>query len=49
MASQRPGVPGLVLGYAAHPPDQLREAARRIARALQAEGPAAGVPGQSPR
>jgi GntR family transcriptional regulator/MocR family aminotransferase len=46
---QRPGVPGLVLGYAAHPPDQLREAARRIARALQAEGPAAGVPGQSPR
>jgi GntR family transcriptional regulator / MocR family aminotransferase len=31
---QRPGVPGLVLGYAAHTPDQLREAARRIARAL---------------
>jgi GntR family transcriptional regulator/MocR family aminotransferase len=31
---QRPGAPGLVLGYAAHPPDQLREAARRIARVL---------------
>ncbi len=26
----RPGPPGLVLGYAAHPPGQLREAARRI-------------------
>ena len=33
---QRPGPPGLVLGYAAHTPDQLREAARRIARALRA-------------
>ena len=31
---QRPGPPGLVLGYAAHTPDQLREAARRIARAV---------------
>src|SRR6516164_5211274 len=31
---QRPGSPGLVLGYAAHTPDQLREAARRIAQAL---------------
>jgi GntR family transcriptional regulator/MocR family aminotransferase len=31
---QRPGPPGLVLGYAAHPPDRLREAVRRIARAL---------------
>ena len=31
---QRPGPPGLVLGYAAHTPDQLREAARRIAQAL---------------
>ena len=28
---QRPGTPGIVLGYAAHTPDQLREAARRIA------------------
>jgi GntR family transcriptional regulator / MocR family aminotransferase len=28
------GPPGLVLGYAAHTPDQLREAARRIARAV---------------
>ena len=32
---QLPGAPGLVLGYAAHTPDQLREAARRIARALR--------------
>ena len=31
---QRPGEPGIVLGYAAHPPDQLHEAARRIARVL---------------
>ena len=30
----RPGVPGIVLGYAAHTPDQLREAARRIAQVL---------------
>ena len=30
------GPPGLVLGYAAHAPDQLREAARRIARAVRA-------------
>ncbi len=30
----RPGPPGLVLGYAPTPPDQLREAARRIARAM---------------
>jgi GntR family transcriptional regulator/MocR family aminotransferase len=28
-----PGSSGLVLGYAAHPPDRLREAARRISRA----------------
>ena len=27
---QRPGTPGIVLGYAVHTPDQLREAARRI-------------------
>ncbi len=33
---ERPGPPGLVLGYAAHTPDQLREAARRIARAVRA-------------
>ncbi len=32
---QRTGPPGLVLGYAAHPPDQLREAAGRIARVLR--------------
>ncbi len=31
---QRPGVPGIVLGYAAHTPGRLDEAARRIARAL---------------
>ena len=30
----RPGPPGLVLGYAAHTPGQLREAARRIASVL---------------
>jgi GntR family transcriptional regulator/MocR family aminotransferase len=30
----RDEVPGLVLGYAAHPADQLREAARRIKRAI---------------
>ena len=27
-----PGPPGLVLGYASHPPDRLREAAATIAR-----------------
>jgi GntR family transcriptional regulator / MocR family aminotransferase len=32
----RPGVPGIVLGYAAHTPDQLHEAVRRIARVLLA-------------
>ena len=31
---QRPGVPGIVVGYAAHSPDQLHEAARRIAQVL---------------
>ena len=31
---QRPGVAGIVLGYAAHPPDRLHEAARRIAQVL---------------
>jgi GntR family transcriptional regulator/MocR family aminotransferase len=34
-AGSAPGPPGLVLGYAAHTPDQLREAARRIARAIR--------------
>jgi len=38
---QRPGIPGLVLGYAAHRPDQLREAARRIAGVLGTWGPQA--------
>ena len=38
---QRPGPPGLVLGYAAHTPNQLREAARRIARAVRAQRGAA--------
>jgi len=42
---QLPGVPGLVLGYAAHPPDQLREAAQRIARILAAGAPGAQVTG----
>ena len=31
----RPGPPGLVIGYAAHPPDRLTEAAARIGRALR--------------
>jgi len=31
---QRPGPPGLVLGYAAHPPDQLHEAVQRLAATL---------------
>jgi GntR family transcriptional regulator/MocR family aminotransferase len=30
----RPGPPGLILGYAAHPPDRLRTAAARLAAAL---------------
>jgi GntR family transcriptional regulator/MocR family aminotransferase len=34
----RPGPPGLVLGYAAQPPDRLHEAGRRIARVLTAAG-----------
>lgn len=32
---QRPGPPGLVLGYAAHPPDRLSEAVARIAAAAR--------------
>jgi GntR family transcriptional regulator/MocR family aminotransferase len=32
---QRPGVPGFVIGYAAHPPGRLREAAQRIAAIIQ--------------
>jgi GntR family transcriptional regulator / MocR family aminotransferase len=44
---QRPGVPGLVLGYAAHTPDQLREAARRISRAVGSAIPSAVCPGHS--
>ncbi|MDI6105784.1 PLP-dependent aminotransferase family protein [Actinoplanes sp. NEAU-A12] len=35
---RRPGPPGLVIGYAAHPPDRLAEAARRIGRALSPPG-----------
>jgi GntR family transcriptional regulator/MocR family aminotransferase len=31
---QRPGVPGFVLGYAAHTPDRLHEAARRIVQGM---------------
>ncbi len=30
----RPGPPGLVLGYAAHSPDRLRDAVRRLAQAV---------------
>jgi GntR family transcriptional regulator / MocR family aminotransferase len=33
-----PCPPGLVLGYAAHPPDQLRDAARRIASVVRRVG-----------
>jgi len=29
-----PGPPGLVLGYAANPPDRLAEAARRLGRVM---------------
>jgi GntR family transcriptional regulator/MocR family aminotransferase len=36
-----PGVPGLVLGYAAHPPDRIREAIALLGRAL----PGAAAPG----
>ena len=35
---QRPGEAGIVLGYAAHPPDQLHEAARRIAQVFKRAG-----------
>ena len=35
---QRPGPPGLVLGYAAHPPDRLHEAVRRVAQVLEPSG-----------
>jgi GntR family transcriptional regulator/MocR family aminotransferase len=34
----RPGTPGIVLGYAVHTPDQLREGARRIARVMKVSG-----------
>jgi GntR family transcriptional regulator / MocR family aminotransferase len=33
---QRPGVPGIILGYAAHTPDQLRAAVQRIAQVAKA-------------
>lgn len=32
---QAPGPPGLVLGYAAHPPDRITEAVERIGRAVR--------------
>jgi GntR family transcriptional regulator / MocR family aminotransferase len=35
----RPGPPGLVLGYAAHSPDRLAEAAGRLGRALTSPAP----------
>lgn len=31
---QQPGPPGLVLGYAAHPPDRLADAVRRLAAVI---------------
>jgi GntR family transcriptional regulator/MocR family aminotransferase len=37
---QRPGVPGIILGYAVHTPDQLRAAVRRIALVTQQTSPA---------
>ena len=47
---QRPGAPGLVLGYAVHTPGQLREAARRIASVTRAArltaAPGAAQPGR---
>ncbi|MEU8241977.1 PLP-dependent aminotransferase family protein [Actinoplanes missouriensis] len=36
---RRPGPPGLVIGYAAHPPDRLAEAAKRIGKALSRRAP----------
>ena len=39
----RPGVPGIVLGYAAHTPDQLHEAVRRIAQVVASPGVASQV------
>ncbi|WP_083449730.1 PLP-dependent aminotransferase family protein [Actinoplanes rectilineatus] len=36
---RRPGPPGLVLGYAAHSPDRLAEAAARIGRVISRPGP----------
>jgi GntR family transcriptional regulator / MocR family aminotransferase len=45
MHRQRPGPPGLVLGYAAHQPAQLRDAALRIAQILGAMAPDAATPG----
>ncbi|RJK96010.1 PLP-dependent aminotransferase family protein [Vallicoccus soli] len=44
----RPGPPGLVLGYAAQPPDRLREAVRRLARALPAAVSRGGGPAPAP-
>jgi GntR family transcriptional regulator / MocR family aminotransferase len=34
----RPGPPGLVLGYAAHSPDRIREAIARLGASLAAPG-----------
>ena len=36
-----PGPPGLVVGYAAHTPDRLAEAVRRLAESLGAAAAAA--------
>lgn len=36
---QHPGPPGLVLGYAAHPPDRLHDAVQRLAAALTKTSP----------
>jgi len=42
---ERAGAPGLVLGYAAHPPGQLHDAIRRIGRVLRDRPEPPGPPG----
>ena len=42
---QRPGIPGIVLGYAVHTPDQLHEAVRRIAQVVASQDVASQVVG----